>query len=433
MENKMNTYKKNIILESALEKISQASEPKVKTVAIAYSGGVDSSLGVALLKKVYKAEKIHLITIDIGQGHDELKQTIETAKALGITPTVIDAKEQFSHHWLQLAILSNASYCGYPVSTSMTRQLVAELVAKEALKLNCDAILEGSTGKGNDQYRMHNVFKIFAPELNVLVPVRDFDLSREEEIALCHHWEVPINEQISGGDDKTMWARSIASGAIGLNQQIPDDIWMWKKGLKQSPETPEQVEISFSKGLPVSLNGEELPLDVIIEKLNVIGGNHGIGAIDICEDGIMNLKSREIYEAPAAEIILKLHKDLEQFCLTKDELQFKMTVDAKWSSLVYHGMWNHPLKKALDAFIKETQHVVSGVYLISLYKGNIEIIKRNIPYSLFAPEFRSIGENTFNQKLCKGSAKVKGLEFEILKKRQSMMEKETTHKKEFIK
>lgn len=404
-------------IKTILEKIHQTQIPTGQKVAVAFSGGLDSSLAIALLRHIYKAAEIIPITIDVGQGHEELQEVFSKAEALQIDPILIDAKEEFSNVWLAKAIQANSDYNGYPVSTSMTRQLVAKIVAQKARSLGCEAILEGSTGKGNDQYRMHNVFKLFAPDLDILVPVRDFNLTRLEEQLLCEYWGVPVTEQIVGGDDKTLWCRSIASGAIDLNQPIADDVWMWRVPPAFSSDSGVEIELEFSSGLPISLNGESMPLDKIISHLNTIAGAQGIGLIDMFEDGIMDLKSREIYEAPAAHVVLKLHRDLEQQCLTKDEIQFKKIVDAKWAYLVYHGMWFSPLKEALDAFIAQTERVVCGKVRAKLYKGNIEITFRESSHSLFAPEVRSIKSESFDQRWCAHAAKIRGLPFEILSKR----------------
>lgn len=401
-----------------LAKIHNTPVKKGQKVAVAFSGGLDSCLAIGLLRHIYHASEIIPITIDVGQGEDEMQAVLQNAKALDINPIIIDAKEEFSQCWLSKAILANSDYNGYPVSTSMTRQLVARIIALEAKKLQCDAILEGSTGKGNDQYRMHNVFKLFAPELDVLVPVRDFDLTRIQEQFLCQHWGIPTAEQIVGGDDKTLWCRSIASGAIDLNQEIPDHVWMWKTPVHQASNTGIKIEIEFLNGLPIALNGNKLPLDVLIAQLNDLAGSQGIGLIDMFEDGIMDLKSREIYEAPAAHVILKLHRDLEQQCLTKDEIQFKKMIDAQWAYQVYHGLWYSPLKQALDAFILQTQLVVCGTIKAKLIKGNIEIIYRDSHNSLFSPEIRSIKSESFDQRWCTNAAKIRGLPFEILAKRE---------------
>ncbi|NIA06890.1 MAG: argininosuccinate synthase [Actinobacteria bacterium] len=405
------------------KKVAGYEVPSVNKVAVAYSGGLDSSLAIELLRRVYRAQEIVPITIDVGQGQEEIDLGNSKAKQLGIEPIVIDARREFSDEWLNKAIRANSDYNGYPVSTSMTRQLVARIVAQEALKRGCDAILEGSTGKGNDQYRMHNVFKMFAPDLKVLVPVRDFDLTRSQEEELCRHWGVPVTEGITGGDDKTLWCRSIASGAIDLDQVLPDDIWMWYVPPAKAQESPESVTVEFSEGLPTKLNGKALPLDDLVCELNVIAGRNGIGLIDMFEDGIMSLKSREIYEAPGAQVVLKLHRDLEAQCLTKEEIHFKKIVDDRWAYMTYHGQWYHPLKSALDAFVLATQDVVNGQLTASLYKGNITITKRVSSSSLFSREIRSIKASGFDQRWSANAAKIRGLPFEILAKRVAAMKR----------
>lgn len=405
------------MIDEILKRIESIEVPKVKKVAVAYSGGLDSSLAIEMLRRVYKAQEIVPITIDVGQGEDEIEEGERKAKILGIKPIMIDARKEFTEIWMAKAIMANSNYEGYPVSTSMTRQLVARIVAKKAVEEGCDAILEGSSGKGNDQYRMSNVFNYFAPELTVLVPVRDFDLTRKDEELLCKEWNVPVTEKLTGGDDKTMWCRSIASGAIDLNQELPDDIWLWYQPPEKAPDKADEITITFEKGIPVSLNGKKMPLAEIVPILNELGGKHAIGKIDMFEDGIMNLKSREIYEAPAAAIIIKLHKDLEQFCLTKEEIQFKSMVDQKWGHMTYHGEWYHPLKNALDAFVEETQKFVNGTYKVKLLKGNIDILSRDSKTGLFSSEIRSIKTRGFDQRWCANAAKVKGLQWQILAKR----------------
>lgn len=404
-------------LDAVIRRIEETPVPRLKKIALAYSGGLDSSLAIELIRRKYKAEFV-AVNVDVGQGEQEITEARRKAKILGFEPVHLDARREFTEDWLVKAIRANSDYNGYPVSTSMTRQLVARLVAEEGVRQGCDGLMEGSTGKGNDQYRMHNVFKMFAPQCAVLAPVRDFDLTRLEEEELCRRWNVPVTETITGGDDKTMWCRSIASGAIDLNQELPDDIWMWLTPPEKAADQPETIELAFEKGAPVSLNGKRMSLAELIPALNVIGGRNGIGFIDMFEDGIMGLKSREIYEAPAAHVILKLHRDLEQACLTKEEIQFKKMVDARWAYMVYHGQWYHPLKGELDAFIAASQDVVNGAYKVKLYKGNITIVYRDSRTSLFTPEIRSIKSRGFDQRWCTNAAKVRGLPFEILAKRR---------------
>lgn len=412
-----NTTVNSSALDLAVQKIDSVDVPQNKSIALAYSGGLDSTLCVKLSQQKYHANKLVIISVDVGQGEDEIQQSIARAEQLGITPLLIDVKKEFTDQWLTKAIQANSDYNGYPVSTSMTRQLIASRIAQKALELGCDALMEGSSGKGNDQYRMHNVFSLFAPGLAIFVPVRDFDLTRGEEQLLMQHYGVPVEEVIAGGDDKTMWCRSIASGGIGLDTELPDSIWLWLVPPHKAPNTPTTITLTWKNGLPVALNGKELPLDQIIEQLNVIGGANGIGKIDLFEDGIMGLKSREIYEAPAATILLKVHRDLEQFCLTKEEIQLKRQLDAHWARLVYHGEWFHPLKDAIDAFIASTQKAVNGEYVVDLYKGNIDIRSRSSSSGLFFPDVRSINSASFNQKECAPAAHIRGLPYELIARR----------------
>ncbi len=385
-------------LELALQKIATVDVPQGKHIALAYSGGLDSTLCVKLSQLKYHARKLTAITVDVGQGAEEIEQSTARAVKLGISPLVIDAKQEFTEQWLSKAIQANSDYNGYPVSTSMTRQLIAAHVAQKGLELGCDALMEGSTGKGNDQYRMHNVFSLFAPGTPIFVPVRDFDLTRGEEQLLMEQYGVGID----------------------LTTELPDSIWLWLVPPAKAPDKPTTITLSWQNGLPVALNGEALPLDQIIEQLNVIGGANGIGKIDIFEDGIMGMKSREIYEGPAATILLKLHRDLEQFCLTKEEIQLKRQLDAQWARLVYHGEWFHPLKDAIDAFIASTQKVVNGEYTVELYKGNIDMRTRTSSSGLFFPDIRSIKSASFNQKECAPAAHIRGLPYELIARRNQI-------------
>jgi argininosuccinate synthase len=400
--------------DEALKKIETTEVAPCKKAALAYSGGLDSSLCVDLLRRKYQAEEIVAITVDVGQGQEEIDNGNAKAKVLGIEPILIDAREEFTEQWMAKAIQANSDYLGYPVSTSMTRQLIAQKVAGIALERGCDALVEGSTGKGNDQYRMHNVFTLFAPGVRVLVPVRDFDLTREEEEQICEAWGVPVTEFIRGGDDRTMWCRSIASGAIKLDMEVPDYVWMWLKSGDQAAKEPSDIMLTFEGGLPVALNGERMPLSELVPALNVLGGKHEIGRIDMIEDGIMNLKSREVYEAPGAAIILKAHRDLEQLTLTKDEVEFKKIVEHQWAHMVYHGEWFHPLKGALDAFVAATQPNVSGTLGIRLDRGNIIITSRQSDYALFHPMRYIDSGYQFDQRTCHDAAKIRGLIFEVL-------------------
>lgn len=395
---------------------------KVKKVALAYSGGLDSALCIKLFLDSeltqelvgddYGSDEVLCVTVDVGLDKQELDECKMKADLLGVPYTYIDAREEFANDWITKAIRANSDYEGYPVSTSMTRQLIARKVAEFGVKNGCDGLAEGSTGKGNDQYRMHNVFKTFAPELESIAPIRDFDFTRDEEKKLSARLNIPYKAGI--GDDRTMWCRSIGSGEVdNLKMRIAQEDYMWYVFPENAPDKPTVIEIEFENGIPVKM-GDKTSLTEIINYLNEVGGKNAIGKIDMFEDGLIGLKSREAYEAPAAEIILKLHKDLEQLCLTKEEVQFKSMIDQKWAYMVYHGAWFHPLKKDLDAFIAESQSVVNGKYKVQLYKGNIDILERESSTGLFAPELRSLATRGFDQRDSGPAVHIHGMQYKIL-------------------
>ena len=368
----------------------QVELAKCKKAAVAYSGGLDSALCLRLLFEHYGAEEVLPVTVDVGLEDDEVEECRSKAELLGVSWTLIDAKDEFAEQWVARAIRANSSYEGYPVATSMTRQLIARKVAEWAVEQGCDAICEGSTGKGNDQYRMHNVFTMFAPGLTVIVPVRDFDFNREQEKKLSAKYGIPFKPGI--GDDRTMWCRSIGSGEVSnLTMRIPQEDYTWYRFPQNAPDEPVVVDLEFRDGIPVNCDGRT-KLAEIIAYLNDLGGRHGIGKIDMFEDGLIALKSREVYEAPAAEILLRVHRDLEQLCLTKEQVQFKPQVERQWAYMVYHGGWYHPVTDDCAAFIESSQWAVNGHYQVELFKGNVDILSRQSDSRLFRPELRSIVE-----------------------------------------
>lgn len=405
-------------LQSALDKVAANPAAPVSKAALCWTGGLDSAICAALLREPYHAAEIIAVTVDVGQGEDELMRARERAEALGLDLRFLDARAEFEQ-WLAQAIRANVDYDGYPCATSMTRQLIGATAAKYAVQLGCDAIVDGSSGKGNDQYRAQNSIKLFAPDIRILIPVRDLNLTRLEEMALCEHYGIPIQEVILGGEDKTMWCRSIASGGITLETELPDDIWLWYNPPYNAPDIATAVSITFEAGVPVAINGQRLSLSELVSILNDVGGANGLGRIDIIEDGIMDLKSREIYEAPAAAILLALHRDLEQLTLTRDEIRFKKIVDAEWSALVFGAEWFTPLKADLDAFITRSQVPVNGTYEVELYKGTLTILSRQSPSSLYFPEVRSIQSQSFDQRWCGPAAQIRALPFELLAKRDA--------------
>jgi argininosuccinate synthase len=389
--------------------------PQCKKVAVAYSGGLDSALALKLLPDFYGAEEVIAVSVNVGLTEAELEDARSKAEIAGVPWFLIEGTEEFASSWIAKAIRANSSYEGYPVATSMTRQLIARKVAEFALEQGCDAICEGSTGKGNDQYRMSNVFSIFAPELTVILPVRDFNFTRKMEMELSEFYGMPYNPGI--GDDRTMWCRSIGSGEVdNLKMRIPDEVFLWYQYPQNAPDKSRSIDIEFVEGLPVRADNVT-GLANIIHYLNEIGGQNAIGYIDMFEDGMIALKSREVYEAPAAQIILALHQDLEQLCLTKEQVQFKPIVEQRWAYMVYHGGWYHPVTQDCAAFIESSQWAVNGRYTVELYKGNLTIIERESSTGLFAPEIRSLAATGFNQKDSGPATKIHSLQYKILSKR----------------
>ena len=364
--------------------------PKVKKCAVAYSGGLDSALALKLLPEFYGVEEVLACTVNVGLTEDEVEMCRSKAELLGVPWHYMECEDEFVNNCITKAIYANSSYEGYPVATSMTRQLIARKVAEFAVAQGCDSICEGSTGKGNDQFRMHNVFSIFAPDLTIIVPVRDFDFTRQDEMKLSEQYGIPYKAGI--GDDLTMWCRSIGSGEVSnLKMVIPQSDYIWYKFPQNAPDEPRKMTVVFEKGLPVRVD-DVTGLANIIHYLNKVAGEHGIGKIDMFEDGIIGLKSREVYEAPAAKFILTLHKDMEQLCLSKEQVQFKPEIERLWAYMVYHGGWYHPVKTDCDAFLAASQWAVNATYEVELYKGNLNILSRESDSRLFRPELRAIVE-----------------------------------------
>jgi len=393
-------------------------EKGTKTAVCAYSGGLDSTLILILLKEKYGYQKVVPVLVDVGQGDQEIAIAKEHAGILGVDLVFFDAKQEFAKDYIFRCIKANGSYEGYPIGTSMSRVLIATKVAAVAKKVGAEAVAHGCTGKGNDQYRMESTFKYYAPELKVIAPIRELDLSRPvEEEMLRKHGIEPTKRVGTLGGDVNMWAHSIGSGQVeDLHSQYPKD-YLWAKPLEETPDKPKEVKVTYKKGVPVDVDGIKDPVEMILY-LNKVGGEYGVGRIDILEDGMIGLKSRELYEAPAATILLKLHADLEHLTLTKEQLRLKHEVDRMWADMVYHAMWLHPLRNDLDAFIDSTQEYVNGEMKVKLHKGNASIIQRKSADSLFKPELRSIKRGGFDQRESTGAVHIYTLPYQIFGERR---------------
>ena len=357
-----------------------------KKVVLAYSGGLDTSVMLKWIQEQYDSDVISVI-LDVGQGKI-LKSVEEKAWSLGVLNHYsIDAKEEFAREYVFQAIKANALYMGtYPVSSSLSRPLIAKKLVEVAEAEGAEAVAHGCTGKGNDQVRFDVSKKYLNPDLQIIAPVREWNMGRDEEIiwAKEHGVPVPVTASSPYSIDQNLWGRSIESGRIEYpNEEPPAEIWELTANIEDTPDEPEYLKIGFHEGVPVSLNGEEMGPVELIEKVKLESGKHGVGRIEHMEDRIVGLKSREVYEAPAAMTLLEAHKDLEKMVLTRHQKLFKMQIDNQWAVVAYSGIWMDPFKCDLDAYIDKSQEYVTGEVTMKLYKGNARPVARDSMYSLY--------------------------------------------------
>ena len=384
-----------------------------RKIVLAYSGGLDTSVLLKWLQQKYDADII-TVTLDVGQ-QENLEKIKEKAENLGaIKHYSIDAKDEFAENYVFPAIKANALYEDkYPVSTALSRPLIAKKLVEVAIKEKADAVAHGCSGKGNDQVRFEVSVKALAPDIEVIAPVREWNMTRDAEIKFAKENNIPIPVDVDKpySVDQNLWGRSIECGVLEHPEaEPPEEVYEWTVSPEKAPNTPEYVTIKFERGVPVSLNGNEMKPAELIESLNSIAGKHGVGRIDHIEDRLVGIKSREVYECPAATVIIEAHKDLEKLVLTRHELMFKHEVDALWSVLVYNGLWMEPLRKDLDAFIDATQQYVRGEVRIKLYKGGLRVVGRSSPFSLYDLNLATYNiESRFDQASSKGFIELWGL------------------------
>ncbi len=384
-----------------------------RKIVLAYSGGLDTSVLLKWLQQKYDAEVI-TVTLDVGQKED-LKPIEEKAKNLGaIKHYSIDAKEEFVKRYVFPAIKANALYEGkYPVSTALSRPLIAEKLVEVARKEGADGIAHGCTGKGNDQVRIEVSAKALAPDIDVIAPVREWNMTRDAEIefAKANGIPIPVDVDKPYSVDQNLWGRSIECGILEHpDVEPPEEIYEWTVSPEKAPDEPEYLTIRFEDGVPVAVNSEEMDPVALVDAVNDVAGKHGVGRIDHIEDRLVGIKSREVYECPAAMVIIEAHKDLEKLVLTRHEVSFKQQVDALWSTLVYTGLWMDPLREDLDAFIEATQKRVCGEVKIKLYKGALHIVGRSSPLSLYDLNLATYNiESRFDQSSSAGFIELWGL------------------------
>lgn len=380
---------------------------------LAYSGGLDTSVMVKWVQEKYNVDVI-TVTVDVGQ-LDDLREIAEKAKAVGaVKHYSIDAKEEFATDYVFPAIKANALYEGkYPLCSALSRPLIVSKMVEIAKKEGATAVAHGCTGRGNDQVRFDVTIRSLAPDLKIIAPVREWSLTREEEIKFAETRGIPITSSANPtySIDQNLWGRAIECGPLDdPDKEPPEDVFEWTASPEKAPDTPEYVTIKFDAGVPCALNGEELNPVALIEELNKIAGKHGVGRIDHIEDRLVGIKSREVYECPAASVILEAHKDLEKMVLTRHEVLFKQQIDAQWAFLVYAGLWMDPLKSDLEAFINKTQERVTGEVKVKLYKGGLRVVGRSSKFSLYDKDLANYNIKTsFSQSHAEGFTTLWGL------------------------
>ncbi|MBP2132268.1 argininosuccinate synthase [Methanomicrobium sp. W14] len=367
-------------------------------VVLAFSGGLDTSICVPLLKEHYGFDEVITVAVDVGQPPEDIKTATDKGNKIADRHYTIDIKDRFVEEQLFPSIKANGSYEGYPMGTALARPLIAEEIVKIARKEGAESVAHGCTGKGNDQLRFDFVFR--KEGLNIIAPMREMNLTREWEMdyAEKHGVPVPVVKAKPYSVDENCWSRSIEGGVLEKPENHPsNDIYAWTVSSKDAPDEPEEVRIGFEKGIPVSLNGKKMNgIDLILE-LNCIAGRNGVGRNDMIEDRILGLKAREIYEHPAATVLLKAHPDLERLVLSRQELAFKHIVDEKWSELGYMGLIHEPLFEALSAFVDKTQERVTGFVDVILYKGSVTVAGRSSPNALYSDDLVSFESKTIDQ------------------------------------
>lgn len=404
---------RNIYKETLINRPTQNGVSRLKKVVLAYSGGLDTSVCLKLLQEKYGREVI-TVTLDLGQNKD-FNVIAERAKSLGASNHYsIDTKEEFVKKYIFPAIKANSLYEGkYPVSSALSRPLIVSKVVEIAKKEGASAVAHGCTGKGNDQVRFDVTIKSLAPELEIIAPVREGNLTRDKEIEDAKKWGVPLP---AWGDspysiDQNLWGRSIECGVLEYpDQEPPEEVFEWTTPVEKTPDDPEYLTIEFLEGVPTKINGETPNPVRLVEKLNKMAGRHGIGRIDHIEDRVTGIKSREVYECPAATIILEAHKDLEKTVLTKHEVLFKQQIEWQWAFIAYTGLWMDPLREDLEGFIDKTQERVCGEVKLKLYKGRGMVVGRSSPFSLYDLNLATYDiRTTFDQKAAKGFIELWGL------------------------
>jgi argininosuccinate synthase len=367
-------------------------------VLLLNSGGLDTSVMLRWIQDQYGAEIVAL-TVNLGQPDEDYDVIVGKARDLGaVDAIVVDAREEFASEYVLRAIKANAIYGdAYPLFTALGRPLIAKLAVEHARRTGCDTIAHGCTGKGNDQVRIEAAVAALGPELKLIAPVREWSMGREEEIAYAREHGIPVKggtEAPPYSIDDNLWGRSSEGGTIeDLDQPPRDDVFQLVTRPEEAPDDPEVVTVGFERGAPVSIDGERLGLVDLLERAAELGRRHGVGIVDHVEDRIVGLKIRDVYEVPAAAIVLAAHRDLESLVSTIHQNNFKRALEDKWAYLCYAGLWHEPLRTNLDAYMESANEVVTGEVTLKLYKGSVTPVARSSRYALYDRSLASFGES----------------------------------------
>lgn len=392
--------------ESSLE-VDPELKDEIDHALLMYSGGLDTSVMLTWIQDQYEAD-VSTFTVDVGQREAHLDQVKEKALDLGAKNAfVIDAKEQFAEEYIATSIKANGLYQdSYPLSTALARPLMSEIAVEYANAEGISAIAHGSTGKGNDQVRFEASITALDDSINVLAPIRKWDMGRDEELVYAEEngIPIPVDEGSPYSIDENLWGRSVECGELeNPSTEPPEDVHELTNPVPETPDEAEYVKLDFENGVPVGLNGEKMDLAPLIKELNELAGKHGVGLIDMVEDRIVGLKSREIYETPAASVILKAHEELEKYCSTRHENGFKPMVDKKWGEMVYQGLAFDPLMSDLNAYIDRVNEKVEGEVELKLFKGKATVTGRSSENGLYSYSLATYDEgSTFDQSSSEG-------------------------------
>lgn len=397
-------------------------------IVLAYSGGLDTSICIKWLQDKYDYDVITL-AIDMGESKDLAAVKQKALDTGAIKSVVIDGKALLAENHLMPALKANALYEGkYPLSSALSRPLISKLLVEVAEEEGAVAVAHGCTGKGNDQVRFEISVRALNPNIKIVAPVREWGMTRDEQIEYARQHGIPIPVDLDNpfSIDANIWGRACEAGVLENPwNEAPEEAFDWTNPVEETPDEAEYVEIDFEKGIPVALNDQAMNQVDIIEALNDLGGKHGVGRLDHIENRLVGIKTREVYESPGALILINAHKEMEYLTLTREVAKYKPAVEQQLTQLIYDGLWYSPLRKALDAFVNETQETVTGKVRVKLLKGNHMVVARKSPYSLYNEELATYEKgDMFDHNAALGFIKLWGLPTEIHAQNQKDVENE---------